>query len=73
LIRLRNTHPAFAGRFRVMESDAATLTLRWEAGSDFAELRVQLGTADHELRFSSHGGTQQLVWTSAPPQEGFVG
>jgi sucrose phosphorylase len=72
LIRLRNTHPAFAGRFRVMESDAATLTLRWEAGADFAELRVQFASADHELRFSSPSGPQRLVWISAPPLPGFV-
>jgi len=72
LIRLRNTHPAFMGSFRLLESDAATLILRWEMESEFAELCVRLGTAEHELTYSSPAGMKRLEWTSAPPQADFL-
>ncbi len=72
LIRLRNSHPAFAGGFRVVDSDSATLALRWEAGVDFAELRVHLRTADYELQYSGPGVVERLTWTSAPAQSGFA-
>ncbi len=40
LIRLRNSHPAFAGEFELLESPAHSLRLRWTAGSERAELAV---------------------------------
>jgi sucrose phosphorylase len=39
LIKLRNTHPAFAGEFS-HRVDGGALTLRWQAGSAFAQLDV---------------------------------
>ncbi len=40
LIRLRNSHPAFAGEFELLESPAHALRLRWTAGRERAELAV---------------------------------
>jgi sucrose phosphorylase len=40
LIRLRNSHPAFAGGFEVLESPAHALRVRWTAGRECAELEV---------------------------------
>jgi len=40
LIRLRNSHPAFAGEFELLESPAHALRMRWTAGGERAELAV---------------------------------
>jgi sucrose phosphorylase len=40
LIRLRNSHPAFAGEFELLEGPAHALRLRWTAGRARAELAV---------------------------------
>ncbi|MGA2777376.1 MAG: sucrose phosphorylase [Steroidobacteraceae bacterium] len=49
LIRFRNRHPAFNGSFRLVESPATMLVLRWEIADHFVELRVNLVDAGHEL------------------------
>ncbi len=73
LIRLRNEHPSFNGTFRLVDSDAETLALRWESSEGFAELRVQMATASHELVYSSAGGTgsQRLLFASSPPHAAY--
>lgn len=43
LIRLRNTHPAFNGRFEVLDAPDAQLALRWRHQGRTATLRVDLG------------------------------
>lgn len=60
LIRLRNTHAAFAGRFRRNESDDRHLALRWENGGEFAQLSIDLATLDYRLDFSAADGTAGL-------------
>jgi len=52
LIRFRNDHPAFAGNFQVRESSAEVLVLRWDHREHFAELRVNLATAEGTLNYS---------------------
>lgn len=52
LIRLRNGHPAFAGRFSLHDSAASVLHLRWQHGQHWAELRVNLLDLDHRLALS---------------------
>jgi sucrose phosphorylase len=47
LIRLRNSHPAFAGRFEMLDSPEHSLLLRWVAGDDIASLQVNLATGEH--------------------------
>jgi sucrose phosphorylase len=72
LIRFRNTHPAFSGVFRLLDSSPETLILRWEAAAEFAELRVDLDSAHHELSASSPDGVMRSEFISAAPQPGFV-
>jgi sucrose phosphorylase len=42
LIRLRNTHPAFNGRFEVLDAPDHTLAMRWQHLGRAATLRVDL-------------------------------
>ena len=42
LIRLRNGHPAFQGRFELLDSSDTTLHLRWQGSGDQAHRRVDL-------------------------------
>ena len=42
LIRLRNTHPAFQGRFELLDSSDTTLHLRWQGCGDKAHRCVEL-------------------------------
>jgi sucrose phosphorylase len=55
LIRLRNSHPAFAGQFELGDSPDEVLELRWCNGAEFVSLRVDLATGRHRLAYS-HGG-----------------
>ncbi len=68
LIRLRNDHAAFSGAFSLLESGPSTIALRWTLGDHFAELKVQLATADYELNYSADGAIPRLSLTSAPPK-----
>jgi sucrose phosphorylase len=68
LIRLRNDHPAFSGEFSLQESPAAAIAMRWVLDDHFAELKVQLATAEYELSHSAEGAIQRLMLTSAPPK-----
>ncbi|MFG6486173.1 sucrose phosphorylase [Roseateles sp. BYS78W] len=63
LIRLRNSHPAFGGSFALLDSAADTLHLRWQQGSDWAELRVDFATRAHALTFSAGGGEGRLAFS----------
>lgn len=58
LIRFRNDHPAFDGQFQINESDADSLALRWDHREHFAELRVNLATAEGTLSHSAAPGVQ---------------
>jgi sucrose phosphorylase len=49
LIRLRNQHPAFGGRFEMLDSPEAALVLRWSAGEHVAMLEVDLATGVHRI------------------------
>jgi len=56
LIRLRNLHPAFQGSFEMCPSSAQELELRWRNGTAHqVTLRVDLGSAVHEIVFSECG------------------
>jgi sucrose phosphorylase len=56
LIRLRNAHAAFQGRFELLASDAQVLHLRWSHDAAWAELRVDFNTLDHALTHSTADG-----------------
>ncbi len=76
LIRLRNTHPAFGGDFSFAAPSAAELVMRWQAGAEFAELRIDFRTQSYRLAVSAGGHTAQLdllaldrarhSWSTAP-------
>jgi sucrose phosphorylase len=49
LIRLRNTHPAFNGRFELLDSADGELALRWQHEGRSAALRVDLKSGRAEI------------------------
>jgi sucrose phosphorylase len=49
LVRLRNTHPAFAGHFELRDSAAGTLCLAWRHGEHEAVLQVDLAARRHRV------------------------
>lgn len=56
LIRLRNRHAAFGGRFELQASADEALHLRWQQGSAWAELHVDFATRAHALSYSTDDG-----------------
>ena len=58
LIRLRNSHPAFDGRFELLGSGDDTLHLRWQHADAWAELRVDFSSKAHALNYSTDGGSR---------------
>lgn len=56
LIRLRNTHPAFGGRFTMPERADAVLALRWEAGANSIELEVDFASRQYRLQATDGAG-----------------
>ena len=67
LIRLRNTHPAFSGEFRLADSPDNVLEMHWDRGSHFARLRVALGTGRVRIEFSRGQGERGL-FEAGPPE-----
>jgi sucrose phosphorylase len=65
LIRLRNSHPAFGGRFALEPGAEESLSLRWESGREFAQLRVWFEDLRYELQFSAQGSGRQLAFECA--------
>lgn len=60
LIRLRNQHPAFNGRFELRETGPHTLAMAWAAGDDEAALEVNFRSLDHRLAGRTNG--TPFVW-----------
>jgi sucrose phosphorylase len=58
LLRIRNSHPAFGGRFRVAPAPAGSLVLEWTTGAAFARLDVDFTVMSAALTCSAaEGGT----------------
>jgi sucrose phosphorylase len=57
LIRRRNSHPAFAGRFEALPGASDRLSLQWVAGADRAVLEVDLAEL-HRSRIVFASGAQ---------------
>ena len=53
LIRFRNTHQAFNGKFELLNTSERVLAIRWVNGKDFAMLNIDLNQQKAEIRFSS--------------------
>jgi sucrose phosphorylase len=49
LIRLRNTHPAFGGRFELLPSNDGELVMRWRLDAVALTLRVDLARGRHHI------------------------
>jgi sucrose phosphorylase len=60
LIRLRTTHPAFGGKFTLLDAPAGELAMAWRAEDGRAELRTCLADASYQLTFVA-GDTRQTV------------
>ncbi|HUG25222.1 sucrose phosphorylase [Piscinibacter sp.] len=60
LIRLRNSHPAFTGEFRLETSPNGSLVMGWVSHEASAWLRIDFETMDNELTAVS--GEQVLHW-----------
>ena len=69
LIRLRNSHLAFSGRFHcdVDEAAAARLTLQWSAGAHQASLRLDFAQTQATVQWTTPAGLQQWDVGSALP------
>jgi sucrose phosphorylase len=63
LIRLRNTHPAFAGTWSLEDGDATGLAMRWEAADAGAHLSVDM--AARTFRLTLRDGARDHTVTSA--------
>jgi len=63
LIRLRNDHPAFSGRFELGDTGDGQLLLRWIKGEHHAQLDANLATGQWALRASASGGGREYVCT----------
>jgi sucrose phosphorylase len=67
LIRLRNTHAAFRGRFLVEDSSDDELIMCWRAGAEFAELGVRFADEQHRLVVSHERGRRMLDLLAPSP------
>jgi len=56
LIRLRNTHPAFSGKFLLEHSEDEVLEMHWASGPHFARLQVDLPTSSSRIVYSLADG-----------------
>ena len=65
LIRLRNSHPAFGGEFSAHQPDSASIVLRWQHGTEYAELSVDFSTRDYAIRYSTDGRMGELRFQDA--------
>jgi sucrose phosphorylase len=63
LIRLRNDHPAFSGRFELGDTGAGQLLLRWIQGEHHAQLDANLANGHWALRASATAGGREYVCT----------
>jgi sucrose phosphorylase len=65
LIRLRNTHPAFQGRFELVSDSDTELLMRWTQAEHSAELHVDLRIFHARMNLS---GSQSFEpWTQRSP------
>lgn len=61
LIRFRNSHPAFAGEFRMLPSGDHAIGLEWRTEEDWARLNVDLQAMSGEINYSTDSGKGRLA------------
>jgi sucrose phosphorylase len=64
LLRLRNTHPAFAGTFAALATRPERLALTWTHGTDAARLDVDLVAMTASVTGSDTSG-RATAWSSS--------
>jgi sucrose phosphorylase len=72
LIRLRNSHPAFDGRFSLQAAPSTAIGMRWDLGSEFSELQIDLASAEYSLTYSSADGPKKLLFESGPAHSDYL-
>lgn len=70
LIRLRNRHPAFNGRFTLLPTPDDELAMRWQHGAHEALLRVNLRSQQVELLCSGEQGLAPYPLQQTPTPAG---
>jgi sucrose phosphorylase len=60
LIKIRNTHPAFQGQFKLLSHTDYTITVEWRQSNDFARLEVNFQSASGHLQYSEAGQVHAL-------------
>lgn len=61
LIRLRNSHPAFAGDWELLPGEGTELGMRWTDGDHHLELRADMAARSFVLAYSEAGGTRRVT------------
>jgi len=69
LIRFRNTHPAFAGEFRILPSADHDIHIEWRNGEEWARLEADLSTPAATIFHSDTGGNCQFAVASGSMTE----
>jgi sucrose phosphorylase len=65
LIRLRNTHPAFSGKFELRPSSYSSLAMRWSAGDNQVSLYVDFASNVFDLQCSPVSRGESLSASTA--------
>jgi sucrose phosphorylase len=63
LIALRNQHPAFAGKFELLQSQDDALIMRWQNASDWAELKANFALGHASLQYSHENSVKECLLT----------
>ena len=66
LIKFRNSYPAFNGRMTLLETGEDELAMRWSAGTQVAELRVDFSRLDYRISYNTADGLAELAFLSSP-------
>ena len=59
LIDFRNQHPAFDGRFSVIDTNSQNISLRWENGEHHCQLEIDLQGFKTVIAFTEMNGAIQ--------------
>jgi sucrose phosphorylase len=60
VMKFRNTHPAFDGRFELHYSNSSSICLKWINGDDFAHLFVDLNYNSATITYTQDGLEKEL-------------
>jgi sucrose phosphorylase len=52
LCRLRNSHPAFTGRYQLLDSSDDSIVIKWSKARHWIKLKIDLNTKDYQINKS---------------------